>query len=83
MILKFVMWFLSALFIMAGLAGFIAQDPLHASFLFLFGLIVNPKISDKLKSIHSIFSKKWFKIAAFILCMFLFSSSIGYTEHIR
>lgn len=77
MILKFVMWFLSVLFIMAGLAGFIAQDPLPASFLFLCGLIVNPKISDKLKSIHSIFSKKWFKPTAFILCMFLFSYSIG------
>jgi len=74
-ILKFAMWVLSVLFITTGLAGFIAQDPLPALFLFLFGLIVNPKISDKLKSIHNIFSKKWFKPAAFILCMFLFSSS--------
>ena len=76
MILNFIMWFLSFLFITAGLAGFIAQDPMPASFLLLFGLIVNPKISNKLKSIHSIFSKKWFKPAVFILCMSLFISSI-------
>lgn len=77
MILRLIMWILSILFIMAGLVGFIAQDPLPALFLLLFGLIANPKISDKLKNVHSIFGKKWFKPAAFILCMLLFSSSIN------
>ncbi len=69
----------SVLFIIAGVTGFIAQDPLPALFLFLFGLIVNPKISDKLKRIHGIFSKNLFKPVAFILCMFLFGFSISST----
>lgn len=76
MILKIIMWIISIIFTFTGLIGFLAQDPLPAFSLLLFGLIVNPRISDKLKNVHSIFSKKWFKPAAFILCMFLFISSI-------
>ena len=67
-------WIISIFFILFGFFGLFVV-PLPFFFILFFGIIVNPKILNKLKTKYNLFNKKWIKPTIFLLCMILFSAT--------
>lgn len=74
MIINIISWIISITFIIIGFAGLFIQ-PLPFFFMLFFGIIVNPKMFNKLRTKYNLFNKKRIKPIILLLSMILFTAA--------